>query len=203
VVKQEEESGSGGGGMTIWWLCLTVIVFLATLVTEGSILPSASHSSNMHNDVWVWWMKLLSFLRAVSATSGLCVCLGYYTFMIGFNVTQKSSLTSQLHEKMPQLSLPMYIMLDLFVHVFCCLGVLIVWSNQLTAVGAFGAFLYHRIWSIFHSYRHGPTLYYIGDHIYGFKHQVKDWVWVSMYTCETVTWIGVLIFCVIRHRYYM
>ena len=58
-----------GCGMTKWWMLLSSFTFICTYLP---ILPDTS------NDI-------LQFLRGVCAVSGICVCLGYYTFTIGFN----------------------------------------------------------------------------------------------------------------------
>ena len=170
-----------GGGMTKWWMTITSITFVLSYTIE-----SLSIFDNFGN--------IIEFMRGLCAVSALCVCIGYYTFTIAFNSTQRESLASQIYDNMnlsKSMSLLTYHILDTFVHIFLCLGIFYTWFDTITPTNTIGAFTFHRLWSLITSKFN--TIYFIhGDRIYGFKKNAMPWIYYMMYIIESLICVGLV-----------
>ncbi len=172
--------------MTKWWLLLTFLVFVYTYGSEI-----------FGEKIW------FNCIRGCCAVSGLCVGIGYYVFMTCFNSIQTPALTEQFYEKSWKLqgfSYPMYITIDIFIHICCCLGIYLLWRDNITVVSTCLAFIFHRLWSFVNS--GGDTCYFQGDVVYKFNKQVPIWSWVIVYGVENLICLVFLILSIYRMKYY-
>ena len=172
--------------MTNWWLLLTFLVFVYTYGVNSS-----------KENIW------MNYLRGSCAVTALCVVIGYYVFMLCFNLTQTPTLTEQFYEKSWKLqgfSYSAFIVIDIMIHIFGCFSIYLLWKDSITVGSTCLAFIFHRLWSFVNS--GGKTLYYQADIVYNFKKRVPVSCWIAVYGVENLICLAFLLISIYRMKYY-
>jgi hypothetical protein len=151
--------------MTKWWFKLSAAVVVSSL-----LLP--------------YMGACINFAKGVAAGSSLCIFIGYYLFAIIYGIHHKPNLVRQLYTVQglqSYMSFPMYVAIDISIHVGCTTLVYFVWYKHITLATSLCAYCFHREWSLVNSER--QTMFLHGDIIYQNK-AMPTWVWSVIYGGE-------------------
>ena len=187
VYRKQTDWGSiikKGNAMTIWWICLSLIVTaFASVVTTQDLYQHPNGQG------------IINLLRGTCATSALCVGIGYYGFAISFSYVQKPNLIRQLHWKFRnRIPYWIYFIVDTTIHVGTTSRQFYLWNKHITLRSVTMTFVFHRLWSLYHS--RGLTLYYKGDDVYAFRKCMPLWSWRLMYVVEGTNCALCAIWCI-------
>lgn len=180
VRDTRKENDSKGSPMTMWWLYLSFTVAVFSLGYE-----------------YVGDNKFRNLIHGTCALSGLCVGIGYYTFMVLFNFVQEPSLCRQFYDKSWKakgFSFYSYVLIDTFVHLGCTSGLFYIWYDYINLLSALVCFAFHRLWSLVHS--NWKTIYFHGDIVYEFQKPMPKWSWCVVYGVESLICLAFIIFSV-------
>ena len=189
MATPDDGGGLGGKSMTMWWLRLSVATALnGTLLLE--LFAPELEWTNPHESIL---QRVIYALRGCCAASALCVCLGYYTFVILMAVFYKTNLIHQLYvstKSSVSMSFLKYLMLDVAVHLFATTSLYNWWREYISTTSIFLAFVFHRWWSLWNSgFR---STYFRGDQIYLFPKPASPWLWYSVWVVESVVLASLL-----------
>ena len=131
---------------SIWWIQLIVFIFLFdTLESIFELLLSIKNSCEIS----------LPVLKGIACISGTCVSLGYLIFNLFFYITYKKSFQHELYiaNFYPEINFFIFVIGDLVIHIFLSILTYHLWkSHALTNEHSiYGAFIFHRIWSLYAS----------------------------------------------------
>lgn len=165
--------------MTKWWLFACLVV--------GAV--------NFLNELFGFNDSFVKIGRSACAVSGICVGIGYYTFMSIFSFVQNPPLIIQLYEKtyIASISFGFYLLLDTTVHFGFTVGIAYLWRKDISFFGSVLACIYHRLWSLIHSGWRTP--YFYGDTVYEFREPMPSWSWAIVYGLETLVWTSCASYC--------
>jgi len=151
--------------MTKWWLKATAMCFMLSFLPIEQFQP------------------FFDFIKGACATSGCCICIGYYVFAYIYNCCHEPKLTRQFYmDNFAEIvSYSNYILMNGVVHIVLPVSIYYCWHEHVSVGGSVAAFIFHRCWSAVNS--NFTTIYLDGSPIYK-VHSLPSWGWTIVYIGE-------------------